>query len=311
MQNVKNQCGIFVSVILMLSACSEKPAEVITLSQEDIISQLKEAAWINESDTESIYVNFYGDFLTVVNTKGPAKKPVEGSGYTIGYTVDEENQMLTFNAVNKYNIINKDGMITELKSESKVLYRNDEQYAVYPLTKGVKSPEAYCDDAHLSEVKFTDGFYDYFYYFETKTPTEVKDEMINYYSNLENEGYMFTHDDDYNYIYDHNNSKFAYNKNVYVESLGKCYSYYWFFDNSESTVSNFSGSNESSDKELAKRVYIWCQDRFDYYDKKEGYYTGDKHDDDVFEDAARHFGRSKSEVRKLYDDGGVYIVRGE
>lgn len=77
--------------------------------------------------------------------------------------------------------------------------------------------------------------------------------------------------------------------------------------------SSFSNTNTSSDsyKELAKRVYLWCQERFEYYDKKDGYYTGDKHDDDVFEDAAEHFGKSKTEVRKLYDDGGVYIVNGE
>ena len=78
-----------------------------------------------------------------------------------------------------------------------------------------------------------------------------------------------------------------------------------------SSNKNTSNSNENNDKELAKRVYNWCQDRFDYYDKKDGYYTGDKHDDDVFEDAAKHFGRSKSEVKKLYDDGGYYIVKGE
>lgn len=76
------------------------------------------------------------------------------------------------------------------------------------------------------------------------------------------------------------------------------------------SISN-SDTNSDSDKELAKRVYMWCQERFEYYDKKDGYYTGDKHDDDVFEDAAKHFGKSKTEVRKLYDDGGVYIVNGE
>ena len=69
--------------------------------------------------------------------------------------------------------------------------------------------------------------------------------------------------------------------------------------------------SDTSDKELAKTVYLWCQDRFDYYDKKDGYYTGDLHDDDVFNDAAEHFGKSKTEVKQLYDDGGVYIVRGE
>ncbi len=72
-----------------------------------------------------------------------------------------------------------------------------------------------------------------------------------------------------------------------------------------------SNSSKDDQKELAKLVYNWCQDRFEYYDEKDGYYTGDKHDDDVFEDASRHFGKSKSEVRKLYDDGGYYIATGE
>ena len=78
-----------------------------------------------------------------------------------------------------------------------------------------------------------------------------------------------------------------------------------------SSGNNTSQASDSSDKELAKRVYNWCQERFNYYDEKEGYYTGDKHDDDVFNDAADHFNMSVSEVRKLYDDGGVYVVRGE
>ena len=59
-----------------------------------------------------------------------------------------------------------------------------------------------------------------------------------------------------------------------------------------------------------KRLYLHHLKR-NYYDKKDGYYTGDKHDDDVFEDAAEHFGKTVKEVRKLYDDGSVYTVRGE
>ncbi len=82
-------------------------------------------------------------------------------------------------------------------------------------------------------------------------------------------------------------------------------------ESTPSSGSNTSQGSDTSEKELAKRVYNWCQERFNYYDEIEGYYTGDKHDDDVFNDAADHFNKSVSEVRKLYDDGGYYIAAGE
>ncbi len=85
------------------------------------------------------------------------------------------------------------------------------------------------------------------------------------------------------------------------------------FDKSDPNKQVSSSSNNKSDsyKEKAKAVYRWCQDRFKYYDEREGYDTGDKFDNEVFEDAASHFGLSRNEAKKMYDDGGMYIVRNE
>lgn len=53
----------------------------------------------------------------------------------------------------------------------------------------------------------------------------------------------------------------------------------------------------------AKEVYNWVQNRYDYYDEllNNGDYSGDKYEKQVFQDAARHFYISQSEVRKLYN----------
>ena len=67
--------------------------------------------------------------------------------------------------------------------------------------------------------------------------------------------------------------------------------------------------DDTSDKELAKTVYRWCQERFEYYDKREGYDTGDKYDHEVFEDAAEHFGVSWDEAKKLYDPQNAIFER--
>ena len=82
-------------------------------------------------------------------------------------------------------------------------------------------------------------------------------------------------------------------------------------DKLEKTASSSSSSSITDDKELAKKVYEWCQERYEYYDELEGEYTGDKYDNEVIEDAAVHFEVSRSEAKKLYDYGGLYIVRGE
>lgn len=79
--------------------------------------------------------------------------------------------------------------------------------------------------------------------------------------------------------------------------------------NTIATPTSNTSSADSSEKEyrqLAKRVYEWCQSRFEYYDERDGYDTGDKYDREVFEDAAAHFGKSYSEISTLYSDGGLY-----
>ena len=76
------------------------------------------------------------------------------------------------------------------------------------------------------------------------------------------------------------------------------------------TSNNTSGNTgKESYEKKAIEVYLWCQDRFEYYDKRDGYYTGDKYDNEVMEDAADHFDVSVEEVKKLYEDGGVYNLR--
>ncbi|MBE6128156.1 MAG: hypothetical protein E7185_02665 [Erysipelotrichaceae bacterium] len=82
-----------------------------------------------------------------------------------------------------------------------------------------------------------------------------------------------------------------------------------FKPDQDNTVSSSNSSSSDSDKEyrqLAIRVYEWCQERFEYYDEKDGYYTGDKYDKEVFEDAAKYFGKTYSEINQLYTDGGRY-----
>ncbi|WHH57678.1 hypothetical protein [Petroclostridium sp. X23] len=50
-----------------------------------------------------------------------------------------------------------------------------------------------------------------------------------------------------------------------------------------------------------KVVYQWCQKRYEYYDKMNSGYSGDKYTAAVFEDAAKHFGISTARIRWLYD----------
>lgn len=54
----------------------------------------------------------------------------------------------------------------------------------------------------------------------------------------------------------------------------------------------------------SSQIYYWIQDRYEYYDDVfcGGSYCGDKYEDRVFSDAARHFKITVSEVRRLYNN---------
>lgn len=56
---------------------------------------------------------------------------------------------------------------------------------------------------------------------------------------------------------------------------------------------NYSASDE--------QVWQYCQDRWKYYDNLEGGYSGDKHTNDVFQDAGTEFGISPSEAKAKWD----------
>lgn len=48
-------------------------------------------------------------------------------------------------------------------------------------------------------------------------------------------------------------------------------------------------------------VYQYCQDRWDFYEVKDGGYYPSKHDHRVFEDAAQEFGMTSEAVMKVFD----------
>lgn len=49
-----------------------------------------------------------------------------------------------------------------------------------------------------------------------------------------------------------------------------------------------------------ERIWKYCQDRWDYYDKLEGGYSGDKYTVNVFQDAGDKFGISASEAKSIW-----------
>lgn len=54
-----------------------------------------------------------------------------------------------------------------------------------------------------------------------------------------------------------------------------------------------------SDKE--ESIWQYCRDRWTYYDKLEGGYSGDKHTNDVFNDASKKFGISATEAKSIWN----------
>ncbi|MCD8007532.1 MAG: hypothetical protein LUF68_01085 [Clostridiales bacterium] len=54
-------------------------------------------------------------------------------------------------------------------------------------------------------------------------------------------------------------------------------------------------------------VYQWIEDRYEYYDSKDGKYTGDKYTDTIFSEAASHFGVSESKIKEIWSDYDVAL----
>lgn len=93
-------------------------------------------------------------------------------------------------------------------------------------------------------------------------------------------------------------------------SWGTTYSYSVSISNNTLTLNGIGNDKDyylvslGSTVLTSNEVYHWIQNRFEYYDRtyNNGNYSDDKYVNEVFRDAAIHFGISASEVRKLYDD---------
>lgn len=57
--------------------------------------------------------------------------------------------------------------------------------------------------------------------------------------------------------------------------------------------------------EFKVKVFDWIEDRYDYYDNKEGKYTGDKYTDTIFAEAAERFGITLARVDGIWFDSSV------
>ena len=56
-----------------------------------------------------------------------------------------------------------------------------------------------------------------------------------------------------------------------------------------------------------KTIYKWIQKRYEYYDKKENQYCGEKYTSQVFKDAEKHFKLPFEQINELYNQGALLI----
>lgn len=56
-----------------------------------------------------------------------------------------------------------------------------------------------------------------------------------------------------------------------------------------------------------KTIYKWIQKRYEYYDKKENKYCGEKYTPQVLEDAEKHFKLPLEQINELYNQGALLI----
>lgn len=57
-----------------------------------------------------------------------------------------------------------------------------------------------------------------------------------------------------------------------------------------------------NDKILIKKIYDYIQSKYEYYDQQNKRYCGDEFTDQIFNEAALHFDKSKQEIYNLYFD---------
>ena len=77
------------------------------------------------------------------------------------------------------------------------------------------------------------------------------------------------------------------------------------FGSKEAWISGKSNKEESLNKitdEKRQEIKNWIYDRYDYYDKLEGKYCGDKYTDVIFQEAADKFGYTKTEIDNIWSD---------
>lgn len=64
-------------------------------------------------------------------------------------------------------------------------------------------------------------------------------------------------------------------------------------------------ARESGDLKLSIEIYNWIEQRYDYYDQKEGGYAGDKYSKTIYQEAANQFGITIEEIDSIRSDYNV------
>lgn len=61
-----------------------------------------------------------------------------------------------------------------------------------------------------------------------------------------------------------------------------------------------SSSDKGGYTDEEEKIWQYCMDRWDYYDRLEGGYAGDKYTENVFEDAANQFNTTPSKAEDIW-----------
>lgn len=67
------------------------------------------------------------------------------------------------------------------------------------------------------------------------------------------------------------------------------------------SVEKSQHKNKTTDSKR-KEIKAWINNRYDYYDKKEGKYCGDKYTKTIFNEAATYFGLTYEEINNVWSD---------
>lgn len=75
------------------------------------------------------------------------------------------------------------------------------------------------------------------------------------------------------------------------------------------SIEEWNGDNTQKDEKKEKltdnkriEVKDWINNRYDYYDEKEGKYCGDKYSETIFNEAATEFGFTYQEIYNIWSD---------